>query len=101
MSIKTVHVIKISSILGGVLFLCMSAAHANYPCPLGFYYVNYEGCVPNYNTHTNVVWGTTVVPAGAAAVGLGHYNVGVGHYNVGGGTYYHRNWGGPNYYNRY
>lgn len=94
MSIKKVRVTKISSILGGALFLCMSAAHANYPCPLGFYYVNYEGCVPNYNTHTNVVWGTTVVPGGAAAVGLGHYN-------VGGGAYYHRNWGGPTYYNRY
>ncbi|RUR05080.1 hypothetical protein [Legionella sp. km772] len=100
-----------------LLFLSfVPKAQAEYPCPLGFYYAVNEGCVPNYNTYNNVVWGTTVVPAygyydGAtynadydhsydgAGYHYGAYN-GVGHYNWGGANYYHRNWGGGAYYHR-
>lgn len=112
---------KINSMLSitlllSMLFICIPKAQAEYPCPLSFYYVVNEGCVPNYNTYSNVVWGTTVVPTGYSyyngstynaadvhgyypATNGYHYND-VGHYNAGGPNYYHNNWGGGAYHRR-
>ncbi len=103
MKINSLSFRKITPVLSIATFLIFTPnAQAAYPCPLGFYYANYEGCVPNYNTYSNVVWGTTVAPAGYTYDAAHAYYPAANayHYNWGTTNYYHNNWGGPAYYRR-